>query len=61
VAMHIDPAFAHIRPGPERIVAQDEVYAIDTHLGIGLYTFPAIAANDRVIIIVALVRNRQSR
>ncbi|MGA3341742.1 MAG: hypothetical protein ABSD11_14200 [Methylocella sp.] len=53
MAMQIDPAFAHIPPGPEGIVAQDEFYTIDTHLSIGMYTFPAIAANDRGIIIVA--------
>jgi len=34
-------------------VAQDEVHAIDTHLGICLDTFPAIAALDRGIVIVA--------
>ena len=53
MAMQIDPAFAHIPPGPERIVAQDEVHAIDAHLDIGLDTFPALATDDRGIVIVA--------
>jgi MinD-like ATPase involved in chromosome partitioning or flagellar assembly len=53
MAMQVNPTFAHIPPGPEGIVAQDEVHAIDTHLGICLDTFPAIAALDRGIVIVA--------
>jgi hypothetical protein len=53
VAMQIDPALAHIPPGPEWVVAQDKVHAIDTQLGIWLDALPAIAANDRGIVIVA--------
>jgi hypothetical protein len=53
VALQIDPAFAQVPPGPEGIVAQDKVHAIDTHLGIWLYAFPAITANYRGIVIVA--------
>ena len=34
MAMQVGPPFAHIPPGPEGIVAQNEVHAIDTHLGI---------------------------
>jgi hypothetical protein len=52
MAMQVGPTVAHIPPGPERIVAQDEVHAIDTHLGIWLYAFPTIAAIDRSIVIV---------
>jgi hypothetical protein len=54
MAMQVGPTFTHIPPGPEGIVvAQDEVHAIDIHLGIRLDAFPAIAANDRGIVIVA--------
>jgi hypothetical protein len=34
-------------------MAQHKALAIDTHLGIGLYAFPAIAIIDRSIVIVA--------
>ena len=40
MAMQVGPPFAHIPPGPEGIVAQDEVHAIDTHLGIRLDALP---------------------
>jgi hypothetical protein len=51
---HADwPIFIHIPPRPEGIVAQDEVHAIDTCLGIRKDTLPTIAANDRNIVIVA--------
>ena len=53
MAMQIGPTFTHIPPGPEGIVAQDEVDAIDTYLGILKDALPAIAANDRGIVIVA--------
>ena len=53
MAMQIGPTFTHIPPGPEGIVAQDEVHAIDTQLGIRKDALPAIAANDRNIVIVA--------
>jgi hypothetical protein len=32
MAMQVGPTVARILPGPERIAAQDEVHAIDTHL-----------------------------
>ena len=51
MAMQIDPTFAHIPPGPEGIMAQDEVRAIDTHFSIGLDAFLAIVAIDRSIVI----------
>jgi hypothetical protein len=53
MAMQVGPTFSHIPPGPEGIVAQDEVHAIDIHLSIRLDAFPAIAANDSGIVIVA--------
>jgi hypothetical protein len=52
MAMQIDPTFAHIPPGPEEIMAQDEVRAIDTDFSIGLDVFLAVAAIDRSIVIV---------
>jgi hypothetical protein len=51
MAMQIDPTFAHIPPGPEGIMAQDEVRAIDTDFSIGLDAFLAIVAIDRSIVI----------
>jgi len=52
MAMQIDPTFAYIPPGPEGIMAQDEVYAIDTDFSIGLDVFPAVAAIDGSIVII---------
>ncbi len=51
--MQIDPALARIPPGPEGIVAQDKLHAIDAHLGIRLDALPAIAANDSGVVNVA--------
>src|ERR1700730_5874132 len=50
--VEVGPPFAHIPPGPEGIVAQDEVHAVDTDLGICLDAFPAIAVIDCGIVIV---------
>src|ERR1700730_6201595 len=52
MAVEVGPPFAHIPPGPEGIVAQDEVRAIDADLGICLDAFPAIAVIDGGIVIV---------
>jgi len=53
VAMKVDPTFARIAPGPEGIVAQNEMPAVDAQLAVRLNGLPASAARHRGIIVVA--------
>lgn len=52
VAMQVPPAAVHVAPGPERIVAQDEVRAGQFDFGIGLYARPASQARRGCRIVV---------
>jgi len=53
MAMQVDPAFARIVPGPEGIMAQNKMPAVDAHLAVSLNGIPAGASGHRGIIIVA--------